>query len=218
MNINQLSDNDYGKLLAPLWNFLAVYDSLEKSDVIFVFGGLDLKVPAWAAKLYNDGWASKILVTGNVGSINKGVFNEPESLVFKSVMIKNGVPESEISTETQATNALENVLLGMKALKNLKMNMKKMILIAKPFMMRRCKATFEKHYPNIRIFCSPPPGDALSFLDRSRESFAKRLPAEIERLSEYSAKGDIAQVEIPKDIKDAVFKINQFLDSAENGR
>lgn len=50
--------------LYNLWDYLAEEDALEKSDLIFVFGGKGAGRAKEAAKLYKEGWASKILFSG----------------------------------------------------------------------------------------------------------------------------------------------------------
>jgi len=209
--VNELSDSDFQDLLLPVWEFLAVEEPPIKSDVIFVFGGLDKAVPLKAAKLFIAGWSKHILVSGSVGPFTKDVFDKSEALVFKEIIVENGVPESAVIIEDQATNALENVLFGMKVLNKKNIPVKSALLIAKPFMMRRSLATFQKQCQNVSVRPCPPTGDILSFCDRYRNDFAGRLLAELTRLKVYSDKGDIAYHPVPKEVQIVLKKVETYL-------
>jgi len=183
----------------------------QPSDVIFVYGGLDLQVPIRAADIYNRRLATKVLVTGSYGPFSEDVFDQPEAYVFRDKMIDEGVERNDIITETKATNTLENTIYGMNTLdgKNIKVN--KAILVAKPFIMRRCAATFEKQYPRVETRNCPPRGSIMDFCDRPKDKFAKRLIAEVDRLKRYSKKGDISKQEIPTHITTVIKRIEERL-------
>jgi hypothetical protein len=209
--IEELDDGSFEQVLQPIWQYLAVENDPVPSDVIFVFGGLDLAVPARAADLYLGGFAPHVLVTGSAGPYSRDVFTQPEACVFRDEMVKRGVPESSIITEIKATNALENVVFGMRALEVKDWPVNSAILVAKPFMMRRSMATFKKNYPNISVACCSPLGPILNFCDRSRRDFAERLPAELERLRAYAEKGDIEPQHVPESVKVAAESLKQLL-------
>jgi len=197
IDVSKLTEEQYEALLNPVWRFLAVEDAPTISDIIFVFGGLDMAVPTRASDLYLQGFSSTILVSGSSGPFSKDVFDKPEAYVFSEAMIKRGVPESSIILETKATNTLENVLFGMRALQEKSKQVSSAILIGKSFLMRRCIATFTKQYPNIKVISCPPLGKMNDFRDRSREDFAQRLVAEIERIKRYALQGDLSEQPIP---------------------
>lgn len=197
----KLTNNEYTKLLQPVLDYLTVSDKPKKSDVVFVFGSLRLPV-VWekVAELYKTGCAQKILITGGFGNnyFQKYSPDKPEAEVISKILILKGIPKSAIILETKATNILENVLFGMEKLKNQKIDVKKVILVSKPFAMRRCFATFKKQYPNIDLICCPPTLSVLKSADRPKTEYAKRLLGELERLKIYSKKGDLIPQKIPK--------------------
>ena len=104
-------------LLNPVWTFLTVTDTPVRSDVIFVFGSQDILVPGHAAALYRTGYAPTVLVTGQYGRMTRNVFEKPEALVFKDVLVRSGVPSQAIVVETTAQNTLENVTKGLSLLR-----------------------------------------------------------------------------------------------------
>ena len=155
-SIDELDDDAYARLLAPVWDFLALTHDPAPSDVIFVFGSRDLAVAGRAAELYNDGLADRVLVSGRLGRMTEGVFDRPEALVFKDELTRRGVPDRAVTTEVAAGNTLENVRFGMAALAATGKTPRSTLLVAKTFVMRRCLATFARHHPSVAARGCPP--------------------------------------------------------------
>ena len=188
-------------LLDPVWKFLAVADPPVHSDVIFVFGSQDLRVPDHAASLYRSGYAPTVLVTGRYGRMTRDVFEKPEALVFKDVLVRAGVPSQAIVAESTARNTLENVTRGLFLLRQKKILCRSVLLVAKPFVMRRCAATFTRQAPDVRVSCCPYTEDMATSIDRRPSSFARRLVEELERIDRYATNGDIERQQISKQLR-----------------
>lgn len=128
--------------LGALWDYLCESDPLQKSDLIFVFGGGGETRPKEAVKLYKEGWAPKILFTGQKPSYVKEVeMTEAES--FAEVAKKAGVPEKDILLEKEANNTVENATKSVTLLKQLGQLPKRIILIQIAYQMRRAHLTFK---------------------------------------------------------------------------
>ena len=207
------SSDDFKRIVGPLWDYLAVADAPARADVIFVFGSQALSVPARAAELYRAGHAPVVLVSGRYGRMTRGVFAQPEALVFRDRLLRDGVPPEAIVAETEAGNTLQNVRYGLAALGRKRIAVASALLVAKPFVMRRCAATFARHAPDTRVRCCPPRTDLLRSIDREPASFAARLVAELDRLDRYAAAGDIAFQTIPAAVRESARRI-----AAEIGR
>jgi hypothetical protein len=106
------SNDDFWQLIQPLWDYLALADTPESSDVIFVFGSQNLAVAAQAAALNHGRYASRLIVTGSYGRMTRKLFKKPEALVFQDYLVSKCAPESVILTETVATNTLEKCSIG----------------------------------------------------------------------------------------------------------
>ncbi len=171
MTVDHHLEPDVLAMLHPLWDYLAVCDPATSADVIFVFGSQDLAVPARAAELYHEGYASQVLVTGSYGRMTRGVFPKPEALVFKDLLVESGVPESAVVTDIEAANTLENVQFGMAAMRRSGMTPRTALLVAKGFVMRRCVATFARQFGDVRVRACPPTGGMEAALDRSGISY-----------------------------------------------
>lgn len=198
-------------VLRPLWEYLAVSETPRPADVIFVFGSGDLRVPTRAAELFRQGYAPRALVTGSFGPMTRHVFPKPEADVFADCLVAQGVPRAAIVTEDEATNTLENVRLGMSALRAAGVHPRTALLVAKEFVMRRCVATFEKQYPEVQVTPCPPTGGMAEARDRSPVAFATRLVAEIDRLDRYGGRGDIRPQTVGPSVRDAAQAIDTGL-------
>lgn len=201
------SPDDFEGVVGPLWDYLALADPPARAEVIFVFGSQALDVPARAAELYRDGHAPVVLVSGHYGRMTRDVFDRPEALVFRDRLLRDGVPPAAIVTETEARNTLENVLFGLDALRRERIAIGSALLVAKPFVMRRCAATFARQAPEVRVRCCPPHTDLARSIDRTPAAFAVRLAAELDRLDRYAAAGDIAAQTIPGPVRAAALRI-----------
>ena len=193
--------------LQVLWDYLLVARPPAPSDVIFVFGSQDLAMPDRAAELYRGGHAPAVLVTGGFGRMTRGVFDQPEALVFRDRLLAAGVPETAIVTETEAGNTLENVRLGLAALRRAGRPARSALLVAKGFVTRRAEATFAVQAPDVRVRACPPTTRLAEAMDRSPDAYAARLVAEIDRLDRYGARGDIARQRVPEAVRDAAWRV-----------
>ncbi|MFA4955040.1 MAG: YdcF family protein [Patescibacteria group bacterium] len=199
-----------------IWDFLLVSEPIEKAEAIFVFGSNNMRVPAHAVALFNQGLAPLILVSGNAPRLKKAIFSKPEAVVFTDALRQAGIAASSILLETQATNTGENVRFGMEKLSENGTVPTRLILISKPPHMLRCKATFKRHFPDLKTFASPSPGEMEIYLEMSRqnrpdEDPIKRLAEEIERLVKYSELGYIEKVEIPQSVMEAAMRIKSLM-------
>jgi len=210
-NIRNLTDEQYEVALHPLWQYLGVFDPPAPAEVIFVFGGLDLAVPRHAAELFSRGFAPTVLISGASGPLTRSIFVTTEAETFRDEMMKYGTPTNVILLELRATNALENVRLGMTTLSDHGVRIRSALLVAKTFLMRRCKATFQKQYPDVATRCCPPNMPVRNAVDRERSEFAKRLLAELRRLDEYAVKGDIAPQLRDEAVEDAAAHLGALI-------
>lgn len=185
-----------------IYNYLTINDTPEKSDIIFIFGGMIMpKVWERALELYNQQYANYIIISGGIGGLTKRLGgSKPEAEVIEEYLMTHGVPSKAIITEIKSTNTLENVIFGLETLKEHNLPHNKIIITSKPFHMRRCLATFQKHSSGLEILCCPPQGTFEELIDRPQDEYYKRLVEEVMRLKKYGEKGDIVVQHIPDNI------------------
>jgi hypothetical protein len=94
-----------------LWNYLRIGAPLERREAIVAFGGHDLRVADWAAQLWLDGWAPKLVLSGGSGYYTSKIWKEPEAHKFRRIAIERGVNADAILVEDQSSNSGENVAL-----------------------------------------------------------------------------------------------------------
>jgi len=125
-----------------LWDYLSESDPLEKSDLIFVFGGQGPDRVHEAIKLYKKGYGNKILFTGQKASYTPNV-NITEADFYAGIAKKEGIKDENLILEKKAINTVENVLNSIKILKKMNYLPQKIILINHSFQMRRAYLTFK---------------------------------------------------------------------------
>lgn len=129
-----LTDDDLAGCTAP-----GVSEACPKSDVIVAVSGGDTAARARkAAQLYLDGWASKIIYSGDSAD-PMAVSNAAE---MKKIAISMNVPARNILVEEKSTNTAENATYTMKLLDE--MDARKVILVSSPYHTRRVKLNFIK--------------------------------------------------------------------------
>jgi len=124
-------------LFPTFWHHcLIVSVPLAKADALIVPGGEPLARPLEAARLYRDGVAPRVFVTG-VG----------DAMKIRKVLIGAGVPASAIMMETKATTTYTNATLLKPLLEGAKVH--SAVIVTSPFHTRRVLATFRKVMPKI---------------------------------------------------------------------
>ena len=79
-----------------------------------VLGGIEGRVEI-GARLYKQGIADKIIVSGGIGPFTERC-DLPEAEALKEELLRDGVPENDIIIEAKSTNTLENIRNTLKTL------------------------------------------------------------------------------------------------------
>lgn len=185
-----------------LWSYMQLDHSLQKSDCIFVLGSNDVRVAEYAAQLFLDGWADKLIFSGGVGRLTEQLFDSSEAQTFATIARDMGVPADSIVIEDKATNTGENVRFTHQLLNNLGQQCQSFILVQKPYMERRTLATFTKQWPDeVKHVCVT--STKTPFCDYFNEQIdlettVTAMLGDFERIKSYPALGyQIEQVITP---------------------
>lgn len=140
-------------------------DSLEKADTIVVLGGQYFR-PIYAAELYNEGYAPKLLVSKPI------VYTETQAVrkldptfpyqweVFKKLLLAKGVPEKDFSFFGSAN--VSTVEEAEELAKIISPNIKSLIIVTSPLHTRRAGIIFRKELPqSTKIIMTSPPYDTI---------------------------------------------------------
>lgn len=163
----------YERFLEQAEEFIFAQDKPEKADIIFVPGNGYPQMAENAAALYKEGYAPYILpsgrysvVTGKFSGVlvRQSVYNgkyETEFEFLKDVLLKNGVPESAILREDQATYTYENAKYSRKVTDCAGIRVKTALLCCKTYHARRSLMYYQTVYPETRFLVCPSCVDSI---------------------------------------------------------
>lgn len=155
------------KFIDEITSYIFIEDKLEKSNIIFVPGGLWPEPMEKASELYINGYAQYILPSGKF-SMRLNGFTKPESNqdkynkryetefeFLKDVAIINGVPEEAILKENSATWTKQNAFKSKEVTDRLGINVEKAIICCKSFHSKRCLMFYSWAYPQTKFMVCP---------------------------------------------------------------
>ncbi|KAL7821302.1 DUF218 domain-containing protein [Trichoderma aethiopicum] len=192
-----------------VYNYHKMNLPLRPASAIFCLCSLDTRIAAHAAQLYLDGLAPWLIFSGDSGILTKGLFSEPEAVVFAAIAREMGVPEDRIIVEPRARNTGENVRFTYDLLRErgLLGQMESLVLVQKPYMERRTYATFRKQWPERgTLFTVSSPGlsfDEYPDASNPRELVTSIMVGDLIRIREYPARGFQIEQEIPDEVWEA---------------
>lgn len=107
-----------------------------KADAIVVLGGESQARPVAAARLFHEGVAPIVMITGR-GDLPTN----------RKVLLQAGVPEERILLETTSSTTLENAEFSAPVLRNA--GIRRAVLVTSSFHARRALATFQQRIPEV---------------------------------------------------------------------
>ncbi len=190
MNISDENWRD----LQTIWDYLRIEDKLpDRADAIIGGGaGSRVDIAERAAQLYHENRAPIIVFSG----FQHPDFTENEAELLARKAVELGVPNRAIIREPNARNTGLNIILAAKKLHEHGLTAKNVILVHKPYMTRRFKATAEKQWPTPQpnFYVTSINENFREYMQREKAiSLAKRTIASMlgdyQRIDEYAAKG-----------------------------
>lgn len=155
------------EFIEEITSYIFVESKIERSDIIFVPGGLWPEPMEKASELYLDGLAPYILPSGKF-SMKFSHFTKPESKnniynkdyetefeFLKDVALKKGIPEEAILKEDSATWTKQNAFNSRKITDSLGLKIKKAIICCKSFHAKRCLMFYSWAYPETEFLVCP---------------------------------------------------------------
>lgn len=188
-----------------IWDYMLVHDKLAPTDVIICLGSHDTNVARRAAELYLAKMAPKIIITGGRGKITVDS-PQTESDTYMAIMVAAGVLEDDIIVEDKATNTGENATLTYKLVSDIHMDIQNAIIVTKPYMERRAKATFAKLWPELTTMVTSQDISYEEYMNSSplgKEKSIEIMVGDLQRIIEYPAKGWMAPSEVPDEVMTA---------------
>jgi uncharacterized SAM-binding protein YcdF (DUF218 family) len=189
-------------LAKAIWRYNAVREPLKKSDCIMLLGNHDSRTAEYAAKMYLDGWANWLVLSGGLSSFTATIYDKAEALVFREIAVAAGVPLNRIIVEDQSTNTGENFRFTAELLKKLQLNFQSFIFVQKPNMLRRVRATAMKLWPEKSFLTS---SHDLEYEHAphhpiTEEMLVHEIVGDLQRVKLYPERGFQAPQEIPPEV------------------
>ncbi len=157
-----------------LTDFIFVEDPPAPADIIFIPGGSYGEIARNAARLYQQGYAPNILVSGKYSILGEG-FAGPispakyvgnnyatECEFLSSILLEEQVPSSAILKEEQATYTYENAIYAKAMTDRLGLSIKTAILSCQAYHARRCLLYFQLLYPETHFLVCPAETQEIS--------------------------------------------------------
>lgn len=157
---------------------LVVSVPLERADALIVLGGEAEARPVEAARLYRQGVAPLVFVTG-LGDASRN----------RQILIGAGVPALRITTEPKATSTYENAVLLKPLLE--RSDVKSAVIVTSPFHTRRALATFRKLMPGITFGVTDAPAERWKSA-KGREELNRLAFLEMLKTLAYWIRNDIS--------------------------
>ncbi len=197
--------SEVDRLARVLWDYHHLGHEIPPSDVILVQGSHDLRVAERGASLFLQGAAPLLVLSGGLGNLTRGIWDEAEARKFARVARSLGAPEESILIEDRSTNTGENVHFTRRLLLERGLDPKHFILVQKPYMERRTYATFRKVWPEKTAVVTSP---SIAYEDYATEEIPLErvihiMVGDLQRIRVYPARGFQIEQEIPDEVWEA---------------
>ncbi|MFF5262967.1 YdcF family protein [Actinomadura viridis] len=170
---------------------------LAPGEVILAMGCHDVRVAVHAARLWHEGWAPLVVVSGGRGKITAG-WEETEARVFARVAREHGVPAEALLLEEAAANTGENITATRSLLAGHGVPVRRGILVAKPYMTRRSVATARLRWPEVEWLASAPEIGYDTYLEEDARRFLELMVGDLQRVVVYAERGFQVPMPVPE--------------------
>jgi uncharacterized SAM-binding protein YcdF (DUF218 family) len=191
-----------------LWNYHRLAIPYDVADVILGLGSYDLSVAKFAAELFLQGRSKWLFFAG--GSVPRTdllqtPWASPEAEVFGAEARAMGVPSDAIVLEPHSSNTSENFRFSFEEMRRRGIKCKRLIVVTKPNMERRARATAGANVPRAtEVSITSPP----TTFARYCESFDVRklihlMVGDLQRIDLYPSLGFQSPEIVPEPVRAA---------------
>ncbi|HXQ42708.1 MAG TPA: YdcF family protein [Candidatus Udaeobacter sp.] len=191
-----------------LWDYHRLGQPVGEADVILGLGSYDGAVAEHAADLLIAGQGRVIVFSGGITrrrDLLKSPWTRSEAEEFRDIAIRRGAPADRILLEPRSTNTGENFQFSTALLAESGTACSSMIVVSKPYMERRARATGRMHLGALAFTMTSQP---CSFKDYCLKRYDPELiinlmVGDFQRIALYPAMGYQAPEEIPAEVNEA---------------
>lgn len=140
------TQDDFSKqtLFNALYDYLCESDEPTQSDIIFVFGSKSTFRIEKAVKLYREGYASRVCISGRGPFYEQELTEISEAEKLAAYALAQGVPAEALIIEAESITVPDNVKRSLSMLEQGPIAHNSFILVNSPFSQRRGWAHFQK--------------------------------------------------------------------------
>jgi uncharacterized SAM-binding protein YcdF (DUF218 family) len=188
-----------------LWGYHVVTDPLDTADFVLALGSHDERVAVQAAALVLMQLSPLFVSAGGKGKVTGALWDEAEAQRYAGIARQMGVPESAIVIEARSSNTGENITFVRDVFAERGETPTSGILVSKPYMARRARATARKQWPSIGWRVYPPPlsYDAYSSSEVPEDRMINLLVGDLQRMWLFAKQGFQVSEQVPDDVRRA---------------
>ena len=163
------------KWIGEMTDFIFLEDAPQPADILFIPGNGHAEPAELAARLYREGYAPRVLPSGRY-AIGSGGFCgqksgareyvgrfETEWAFMRHVLLENGVPETAILREDEATYTYQNAIFSRRRTDSEQLVIRRAIICCMPIHARRAQMYYETLFPEAELLMCPVKGAAITW-------------------------------------------------------
>ena len=206
------SDAGVAAPLRVAWDYMRLVHRPEPADAILTLGSFDPQAAVHAASLWKAGLAPVVIMSGGIahrGGVLDTGWDRSEARVFAEVAVGEGVSQDAILLEDRAQNTGDNFVFGVAIAERANIQLKKLLVVAKPYMTRRGFATGRKLKPEIELLMQCEQIDVVDYFAREPdpERTMLALVGDLHRIIVYPRLGFQIAQDVPREVVDALGRL-----------
>lgn len=204
-----------GQVLADartLWNYHRLAQAYSTADVVLGLGSYDIGVAEFATQLFLDGRAKWLCFAGGVvhrADLLATPWASAEADVFGRRALKMGVDPLHLILEPHSQNTGENFRLSWVEFLRRGIDCRSMIVVTKPNMERRARATAAANLPTqVDVRVTSPEGTIDDYFAKfDPEMIINLMVGDLQRIELYPSLGYQAPESIPETVRAAFLRL-----------
>jgi uncharacterized SAM-binding protein YcdF (DUF218 family) len=185
-----------------LWDYHRLGMAYDPADVILGLGSYDLAVAEFAARLFLEGHGMWLFFAGGLvprTDLLQTPWDRAEAEVFGDRARELGVPIGRIILETASMNTGENFRFSLEAMSKRQIDCKALLVVTKPNMERRARATAMVNVPaSTKVMVTSPPTTFHEYcLTVDPPKLISLMVGDLQRIALYPSWGFQAAETIP---------------------
>lgn len=200
---------DADRFARLLWDYHQLHDAPKPCEAAVVLGSHDIRVADHAVAIYEQQLAPLFVFSGGSAPATRRFYEGTEASAFADRARAKGMPAEVIRLEERATNTAENLRFSLEILAAEGIHPASLLLVQKPYMERRSKATADVVCPSIEVVCTSPPipFEAYPVGEVTKEHFINTMVGDFQRILEYPKLGFMTEQEVPPEVIQAYEKL-----------